>query len=162
MLFPGDETWLTDRVQLALQDYVQGGGRVASFGTDSFRRLVSLGADQLGDPTKPERLNVFSEETAQTTTEAAPMQVGSDAAAAVRRHRRLRRVVHPARAGRALVGGGQILSQAGRDPQHPAFVAYSLGKGYVVRVGSAQWASQLATSIEMGAVTRRIWSLLSQ
>lgn len=162
VLFPGDETWLTDRVQLALQDYVQGGGRVASFGTDSFRRLVSLGADQLGDPTKPERLNVFSEETAETTTDAAPMQVGNDALQLFAGTGGFLGSFTRLEQNQRLVGGGQILSQAGRDPQHPAFVAYSLGKGYVVRVGSAQWASQLATSIEMGAVTRRIWSLLSQ
>jgi hypothetical protein len=31
-----------------------------------------------------------------------------------------------------------------------------------VRVGSPEWAQQLTTSVELGTVTRRIWSLLSQ
>jgi flagellar hook assembly protein FlgD len=162
VLFPGDETWLTDRVQLDLQNYVQGGGRVASFGTDSFRRLVSLGADQLGDPSTPERVSLFSEETAEASSEAAPMQVGSDTLALFAGTGGFFGSFTRLEQQQRLVGGAQILSQAGRDPQHPAFVAYSLGKGIVVRVGSPDWASQLTTSVEMGTVTRRIWSLLSQ
>jgi hypothetical protein len=60
------------------------------------------------------------------------------------------------------VSGTQLLESAGRDPKHPAFVAYKLGNGIVVRVGSPQWASQLAGDVEVSNVTRHIWSLLSQ
>ena len=60
------------------------------------------------------------------------------------------------------MGGAKLLAEAGLDPKHPAFVAYALGKGTVVRVGSPEWASQLSTSPELTEITRRIWSLLSQ
>jgi hypothetical protein len=162
VLFAGDETWLTADMDVALRDYVENGGRVASFGTDSFRRIVSLGTNQLGQPTKPDRLNVFSEETAQTTTEAAPMQVGVDQLALFSGTGGLFGSFTHLEQDQRIVAGGRILSQAGRDPQHPAFVAYSLGQGDVVRVGSSDWAQQLTTSVELGTVTRRIWSLLSQ
>jgi hypothetical protein len=61
-----------------------------------------------------------------------------------------------------LTGGAQLLESAGRDPKHPAFVVYKLGNGDVVRVGTPQWASKLATYPELDAVTRRIWDFLSQ
>jgi hypothetical protein len=162
VLFAGDETWLTADMDVALRDYVENGGRVASFGTDSFRRIVSLGTDQLGQPTKPDRLNVFSEETAQTTTEAAPVQVGVDTLGLFNGTGGFFGSFTHLEQDQRIVAGGRILSQAGRDAQHPAFVAYSLGKGEVVRVGSPEWAQQLTTSVELGTVTRRIWSLLSQ
>src|SRR5262249_47007037 len=54
VLFAGDETWLTDKLDLALRDYVDKGGKVASFGTDAFRRLVALGPNTLQDPSEPE------------------------------------------------------------------------------------------------------------
>jgi hypothetical protein len=61
-----------------------------------------------------------------------------------------------------LVGGAQVLSSAGRDPKHPAFVAYRLGKGIVVRAGSPEWGPMLAGDVELTDVTRRVWSLLSR
>jgi hypothetical protein len=61
-----------------------------------------------------------------------------------------------------LVGGTKILSSAGRDPKHPAFVAYRLGGGIVVRVGTPQWGQKLAGSLELTDITRRVWSLLSR
>jgi hypothetical protein len=44
-------------------------------------------------------------------------------------------------------------------------VAFGLGGGIVIRSGTPQWAGQLnesALSVEVPAVTRRIWRLLSQ
>jgi hypothetical protein len=164
VLFAGDETWLTGRLDLALRNYVEGGGRVASFGTDSFRRRVSLGADELSSPTPPERVNVFGEETAPLHIVEAPMVVNQPDTLGL-----FRGVPDGLLGGftqfeqsQRLVGGAQILSSAGRDPRHPAFIAYRLGKGIVVRTGTAAWNSTLAGDIELTDVTRRIWSLLSQ
>jgi hypothetical protein len=61
-----------------------------------------------------------------------------------------------------LVAGAGIASSAGRDPKHPDFVAYRLGKGIVVRVGAPAWAADLAGNLELTDVTGRIWSLLSR
>jgi hypothetical protein len=164
VLFAGDETWLTSKLDLALRDYVESGGRVASFGTDAFRRGVGLAGNELVNPTRPERVNVFGEETNDVRIQQAPMvvnqpdtlglfaNVGDGLLGSFDQFEQSQR----------LVGGTQILSSAGRDPKHPAFIAYRLGRGIVVRAGSSQWASSLAGDIELTDVTRRVWSLLSR
>ena len=57
-------------------------------------------------------------------------------------------------------GGIELMTGAGRN-QKPDFVAYRLGRGQVVRVGSDQWAAQLGDP-EIDDITKRIWALLSQ
>jgi hypothetical protein len=57
------------------------------------------------------------------------------------------------------------IAEAGRDPGQPAFVAFGLGGGIVVRAGTPQWARELnesALSLELPQVTKRIWKLLSE
>jgi hypothetical protein len=163
VLFAGDETWLTDEVSLALRDYVDKGGRVASFGTDAFRRLVSLGPDTLQDPTEPERANIFGEQTSESKTEPAPLadNPGSELGLLSGTDGLFGSFDTFEQQDR-LVSGAQLLESAGRDPKHPAFVAYKLGDGMVVRVGTPQWASQLAGDPELSSVTRHIWAFLSQ
>jgi hypothetical protein len=41
-------------------------------------------------------------------------------------------------------------------------VAYRLGKGMVLRTGLPQWTVRLGSDQETAAVTRRMWTLLSQ
>lgn len=164
VMFLGDETWLTDKLDLALRAYVEAGGRVASFGTDSFRRRVGIARQQLINPTAPERVNVFGEQTGDVRIQQAPMVVNQPDTLGL-----FAGVTGGLLGGfdqfeqsQRLVGGAQILSSAGRDPKHPAFIAYRLGKGIVVRAGSSEWASSLAGDIELTDVTRRVWSLLSR
>jgi hypothetical protein len=163
VLFAGDETWLTDKVDVALRDYVDKGGKVASFGTDAFRRIVSLGDATLQNPTEPERVNVFGEQTAQVQIAGAPMVVnpGSELGLLSGTGGYFGLFDKFEQEDR-LVGGARVLESAGRDPKHPAFVAYRLGNGTVVRVGTPEWASRLATDPELSNVTRRIWALLSR
>jgi hypothetical protein len=163
VLFAGSETWLTSKLDLALRDYVEQGGKVASFGTDAFRRLARVSANLLTGPTQPERVNVFGEETALTHIVEAPMVVNRpDTLGLFAGTDGLVGLFTQFEQSKALVGGAQILSSAGRDPRHPAFVAYRLGKGIVVRVGSPAWSADLAGNTELTDVTRRIWSLLSR
>jgi hypothetical protein len=164
VMFVGDETWLTNRLDLALRNYVDGGGNVASFGTDAFRRRVGLAAGQLIDPTAPERFNVFGEQVGEAQIEQAPMAVNQPDTLGL-----FRDVANGVfgnftrfEQSQRLVGGAQVLSSAGRDPKHPAFVAYRLGKGIVVRAGSPEWGPMLAGNVELTDVTRRVWSLLSR
>jgi hypothetical protein len=66
---------------------------------------------------------------------------------------------------RRLPTSARLIASAGRDPAQPAFVAFGLGGGFVIRSGTAQWAGQLnesALSDEVPAVTTRIWRLLAQ
>jgi hypothetical protein len=50
------------------------------------------------------------------------------------------------------------------DSDRPAFVAYELGDGLVVRSGTPQWTRELdeaGLGVEVPQVTNRIWRLLS-
>jgi hypothetical protein len=47
-------------------------------------------------------------------------------------------------------------------PSKPDFVAYTLGKGLVIRTGTDQWPAALDQSPEVANATRRMWTLLSR
>lgn len=162
VLFAGDETWLTDRLEGRLRSYVQGGGKVASFGSDSFRRQVAASGSRLIDPSRPARVNALNEETAPLHLGQAPMVVSHDELGLFAGTDGLVGLFSDFEQSQRLTGGARIASAAGRDRQHPDFVAYRLGKGIVVRVGSPAWTASLAGNPELTDVTRRIWSLLSQ
>ena len=57
-----------------------------------------------------------------------------------------------------------LLVSAGREADQPAFTAFRLGEGLVLRTGTPQWSRELEEarlSVEVPRVTRRIWALLS-
>ena len=106
---------------------------------------------------------MFGEQTSELRSPPAPMQVNRDTLGLFAGiSGGLFGLFNQFEQSRQLVGGAQVLSAAGRDPQHPAFIAYRLGKGIVVRAGTPEWASSLAGNVELTNVTRRVWSLLSQ
>lgn len=161
--FAGSERWLTEALDLRLRGYVEAGGRVASFGTDAFRRRVALDGGRLAEPSAPEVANVFGEKTSRVEIAAAPMVVFAD--------RRLSLfagtdgfigLFSEFEQSGGLVPGARLLATAGRDAKRPAFVAYRLGRGLVVRVGAPGWSRALAGGAEVARVTRRIWTLLSR
>jgi hypothetical protein len=162
LLFAGSELWLTEALDRDLRAYVERGGRVASFGTDAFRRTVGVNSAQLMGPSEPQQTNVFGEQTATATSAAAPLVVARDAAGLFGGSDGFIGLFTHFEQQRALVGGARTLSAAGRDPRHPAFVAYGLGKGTVVRVGTPQWVAALGSDSEVQAVTRSTWELLSR
>ena len=60
------------------------------------------------------------------------------------------------------VAGADLQASAGRDPKKPAFVAYKLGDGTVIRAGTPQWSSALSSDPEVANVTTSLWSYLSR
>jgi hypothetical protein len=135
---------------------------VASFGWDSLRRRVTVGAAALQAPTAPARANALGEATipeqvAPTTMAAATDSLGLFAGTGG--------VLGPfARFDRSLglPRGTTALTSAGRDPQHRSLVAYKLGRGLVIRLGTPEWSRSLDTNVEVAQVTRRTWALLSR
>jgi hypothetical protein len=163
VVFAGSERWFTEALDRRLRGYVERGGRVASFGTDALRRTLTLTATELADPSPPQGTNVLGEETGPASSAAAPLVVnpgdtlglfsGTDGFVGLfTRFEQSRR----------RVGGTRIAASAGRDPAHPAFIAYKLGRGLVVRMGTPQWSRMLSTDTEVAAVTKSLWSLLSR
>ena len=163
VVFAGSERWFTEPLDKRLRSYVENGGRVASFGSDSLRRTVALSSTQLSDPSPAQETNALGEQTAPISSAAAPLVVnqpdtlglfaGSDGFVGLFTH---------FEQSRRRVSGANLQSSAGRDPQHPAFVAYQLGRGLVVRTGTPEWSKSLSSDTEVARVTTNLWSLLSR
>lgn len=162
MLFPGSERWLTEEADLELRRFVEEGGRVASFGTDAFRRRVSLGAEVLAEPTAPELRNVFGEAAAEIGVPPTPITATANRIGLFDGTDGVFGLLDRLELSRSLVPGARRVAAAGLDDARAAVVAYELGEGLVIRFGAPQWASQLLTRPEVGAVTRRTWALLSR
>jgi flagellar hook assembly protein FlgD len=162
VLFAGSELWLTEGLDRRLRSYVEAGGRVASFGTGAFLRTVTATATVLSDPSPRQDSNVFGESTAPAGSAAAPLVVTRDVLGLFGATDGFVGLFTRFEQERALVGGANVVTAAGRDRRHPAFVAYRLGRGIVVRVGTPQWAAALAGDSEVQAVTRSTWDLLSR
>jgi hypothetical protein len=162
--FAGSALWLPEPLLRRLRDEVEDGLRVASFGADAFRRSVRVRDSRLVDPTRL-RVNAFGEATSPLTTSSAPLTVFEDGLGLFEGLDSFIGDFTDFEQSRRLPTGARPIASAGRDPNAPAFVAYGLGGGIVIRSGTAQWARQLdesALSVEVPAVTRRIWRLLAQ
>jgi hypothetical protein len=158
----GDEPWLTPGLAAELRGYVQAGGRVASFGAGSLRRRVSVTPRVLARPTSAARVNALGEATGladgeratlAATTDSLALFAGTDA------------VVGPFRVfdrSLQLPRGSRALTAAGRDGGRPALVAYRLGRGLVIRLGTPEWSASARKDPDVATVTRRTWALLSR
>jgi hypothetical protein len=162
--FAGSALWLPEPLMRRLRDEVADGLRVASFGADAFRRSVRVREGRLTDPTRL-RVNAFGETTAPLKTSSAPLTVFEDGLGLFEGLDSFIGDFTVFEQSRRLPTGARPIAGAGRDPNQPAFVAYGLGGGIVIRSGTPQWARQLdesALSVEVPAVTNRIWRLLAQ
>src|SRR5204863_8362273 len=141
--------------------FVQGGGRGASFGADAFRRDVQLSGARLTAPSPAHAVNAFGEGTSQLRIPAAPLVVSRDLAGLFAGTDGFVGLFTDFEQQTSLARGARLLAAAGRDPHKPAFVAYSLGRGTVVRVGTPAWNSSIDSDPQVARVTERIWALLS-
>jgi hypothetical protein len=163
VMFVGDERWLPATLNRRLRAYVEGGGRVASFGSDAFRRRVNVTDELLADPSRPERTNVFGERTSQQRAdEPAPLVRERDELNLLAGTDGLIGLFEEFERSDGFAGGPRLETAAGREPGKPVFVGYRLGDGVVVRVGVRGWAAALDDGEEEAKVTRRIWALLSR
>jgi hypothetical protein len=163
LMFVGDERWLPTGLNRRLRGYVAGGGKVASFGSDAFRRRVTVSDGQLSDPSRPESTNVFGERSgAPVKSEAAPLVRERDGLKLFEGTDGLVGDFETFEVSDGLVAGARLETAAGRERGKPAFVGYRLGNGVVVRVGVPGWAAALDSGDEEAKVTKRIWALLSR
>jgi hypothetical protein len=163
LMFVGDERWLPTSLNRRLRAYVEGGGKIASFGSDSFRRRVNVTDELLADPSRQERTNVFGERTSpQIGEEAAPLVREKDELGLFDGTDGLIGLFDTFERSDGFAGRARLETAAGREPAKPAFVGYRLGDGVVVRVGVPGWAAALDDGEEEAKVTRRIWALLSR
>jgi hypothetical protein len=162
--FAGSALWLPEPLLRRLRDEVADGLRVASFGADAFRRTVRVRADRLVDPRR-RRVNAFGESTAPLRTANAPLTVFEDGLGLFEGLDTFIGDFTLFEQSRSFPTSARLIASAGRDPNEPAFVAFGLGGGIVIRSGTPQWARQLEESAltdEVPTVTRRIWRVLAQ
>jgi FlgD Ig-like domain len=162
--FAGSAVWLPEPLLRRLREEVTDGLRVASFGADALRHTVRIRDDRLLDPRRL-RVNAFGESTAPFETSNAPLTVFEDGLGLFEGLDSFIGDFTEFEQSRGLPTGARSIAAAGRDPNEPAFVAFGLGGGVVIRSGTPQWAGQLeesALSDEVPAVTKRIWRLLGQ
>jgi hypothetical protein len=162
VLFAGSALYLTEELDAELRSFVDAGGRLASFGTDAFRRTVDITATSIGDQSTPQRSNVFGEAVNATSSEAAPLVVHSDGLGLFAGTDGFVGLFTRFEQQEALVDGAQSLTAAGREPDHPAFAGYRLGRGTVIRVGAPEWAKAIEEDAEVATVTEAVWRLLSR
>jgi hypothetical protein len=163
VVLAGSERWITAELAGRLRAYVERGGRVASFGTDALRRTVALTTTRLEDPSAPQASNLLGEQTAPASSAAAPLVVNpGDTLGLFSATDGFVGLFTRFEQSRGRPGGARIEASAGRDPSHPAFIAYRLGRGLVVRTGTPQWSRMLSSDTEVAAVTKSLWSLLSR
>ncbi len=163
--FAGSELWLPEPLLRRLRSEVDDGLRVASFGADAFRRSVRLQGNRLSDPGPPRRLNAFGETTSLTRTTPAPLTVFEDGLGLFEGLDAFIGDFTIFEQSQGLPTRARSIASAGRDPAQPAFVAFGLGGGLVIRTGTPQWSGELeeaALSEEVPEVTNRIWELLAE
>jgi hypothetical protein len=162
--FAGSELWLPEQLRTRLREYVAGGGRVASFGVDAFRRTVTLGERFLHAPSRRRPEDVFGERTELLHTSLSPLNVFQDDLGLFAGLTSFIGDFTEFELSRGLAQDAKRVAAAGRETDQPAFIAYELGEGLVIRTGTPQWSRELdqsRLSVEVPQVTNRIWRLLS-
>jgi hypothetical protein len=163
VVFAGSERWFTEPLDARLRAYVEAGGRVASFGNDAFRRTVEVSSTALAAPSPPQGTNALGEQTAPAASAAAPLVVNpGDTLGLFARTDGFIGLFTRFEQSVQRVAGADLLASAGREPTKPAFVAYKLGRGTVIRIGTPQWSPALSSDPEVANVTSSLWSYLSR
>ncbi len=180
VLLAGAERWIPRSLATRLRRYVERGGRVASFGTGSLRRGVTVSRGRLLRPTQPTAVDAFGARlrpvrrleqpadliTLQDDPEFRLLESVSDV---VGGFTAVEESV-PAERGRLqlLAGMGQDRGDgAPVDPDtgapeapRPALTGSRLGKGIVIRVGLPDWGERLREDPAVQQITRNIADLL--
>jgi hypothetical protein len=184
VILAGSERWVTRPLARRLRRYVADGGHLASFGTDSLRRGVTLrtnGAESAGEllrPTQPSPQDPFGATLESVRRTDAPVPVsqlagdpayglftGSDGT--LDGFSAFEESAPPEGNDKVLAGLGEPPEEP--DPNAPAdqpapeeryaLTAIELDKGLVIRVGLPQWMQHLDDP-EIQQVTRNIVALV--
>jgi hypothetical protein len=185
----GSLRWVPRTLARRLRRYVEDGGRLASFGTDSLRRGVRVGPNRLTRPTQPTPVDPFGARldpvrrprvgedgktplplTALADDAALGLLTGSDGIVAAFGRIEESEARPETRGGKVAAALGQDVTEAeraaaeekGEEPRTalPALTATHLGKGVVVRVGLTEWVERAGTDREVGQITRNIIDIL--
>lgn len=139
VIFAGDERWITPQLGVALRKFVEQGGRVAFFAPDAFRRTIKLTPDEMTGPSERRERDIFGESTTDNVFAPAPVVPFLDSLGLLRGPTGLFTGFEQSR---SRPRSAEVLTDAGREQDKPALMAYKLGKGLVIRVGVGGWQAQ--------------------
>lgn len=164
--FAGTTEWLPRRVRDGLREEVERGLRVVSFGGESLKRTVALVRGRLANPSSERADDLFGERTRSFRTDPpAPLHAQRDDLGLLKGVDPFFGEFSVFERSERLPATAKLLTSAGREEGEPAFVAYRLGKGTVIRPGTPQWTRELAErrlSVEVPDITERIWRFISR
>lgn len=162
----GSARWIPGPLAGRLRSYVDEGGKLASFGADSLRRTARIEDGAARRTGAPRAANVLGERIRRLLrTSAAPLAVDVDSLGLFAGGDSFVGEFTLFEPSAGLPAGAEPLTAAGRDPEEPDLVAYKLGKGLVIRMGTPQWAAQLSRDrlgLELPRATTRLWSVLQR
>jgi hypothetical protein len=181
VLLAGPFTWVSRRLAQRLRGYVEGGGRVASFGAGTLRRGVFVGPERLVRPTQPTPDDPFGArlddlrrvgDGAQLaplpgTQPAHPLLTAwsgvlSGFSVLEESEERREGPDTVVALGQGLTEGevaeAEEEGELPREPR-PALTASRVGRGLVIRVGLPEWASRLPDP-DVNQITHNILDLL--
>jgi hypothetical protein len=185
VLLAGSERWIPPPLARRLRRYVNDGGRLASIGTDTLRRGVTLVArsgdvsGRLARPTQPVDRDPFGARlrklrTLPAGTQLEPVAGKADAPllaywdGTLGGFGAVEESEPPVAADRveltAGVGVQPVTGTSGDElppPPRPALTQTQLGKGMVFRIGIPGWTQRLGTDTDVAQLTRNAFDLIA-
>jgi hypothetical protein len=133
---------------------------VLLLGTDALRRTAQLNGNQLSRPSGPAPIDALGDRQTPLGPVGQLLVFHDDRLGLFTGTDGLLAGFGPGERSEGL--GSRIQSAAGPQEGRPVVVAYTLGKGLVIRTGLSDWSARLGSDLNVDAVTRRAWALLSR
>jgi flagellar hook assembly protein FlgD len=167
VLLAGDETWLPTATQRSLGRFVKAGGNLATFGTDSLRRQVTLSKTQITRPTQPDATDAFGATLLPLAkAPGTTLTIFNDEinlfAGDVYGGTGVFSDYSSYEETKAVGPDAKLVASAVTDDGKKVIVAEKLGKGLIIRFGLPQLPERLSTPGNETELVRRTWTLLSQ
>ena len=141
--FAGSALWLTEPLLRRLRNQVSDGLGVASFGVDAFRRSVKLAWRAAGRSQPAAGARTPSARRRRCCAPPPrPLTVFDDGLGLFEGLDSFVGDFTEFEQSQSLPSDARTIATAGRDPGQPAFVAYGLGGGLVIRTGTPQWSGR--------------------
>ena len=155
----GVPRWLPGDTGQRLHAWVGGGGRVLLLGTDALRRTAQLNGNQLSGPSGPAPVDALGDRQAPLAQVGQLLVFNDDRIGLFTGTDGL--FTGFGRGERSEDLGASLQAAAGPQEGQPVVVAYTLGRGLVIRTGLPEWSARLGGDDNVNAVTRQAWTLLS-
>jgi N,N-dimethylformamidase beta subunit-like protein/flagellar hook capping protein FlgD len=163
LLVPGDTRWLPASVGRALRRFALAGGRVASLGTASLRRLVRVTpGGRLADPTAPAATDVFGARLRPIVRRPVTLTILQDRIGLFEGGGGLFTGIEAYEATSSAGRGARIVASAVTPSGQPVVVAARVGRGLVIRPGLPDFAAALRVDPATANLMGRVWTLLSR